>query len=98
MVQEGSTPADVDLALLHTVRPNWGILGLVDFCGLELMTTISDLLWNHLKTQRYRPCPLMKKMLELGWGGKAAGRGFYCYDVPPADSTEPLEALERQKK
>lgn len=79
LVQEGSCPEDVDLAVLQTVRPNWGPLALIDFCGVDLMMTISDLLWRNLKTERYRPSPLMSKMIELGWLGQKSGKGFYEY-------------------
>jgi 3-hydroxybutyryl-CoA dehydrogenase len=79
-VMEGvATPAAVDevfkLGMAHPMGP----LTLADFIGLDVCLDIMRVLHQGLGDPKYRPCPLLIKMVDAGWLGKKSGRGFYQY-------------------
>jgi len=79
-VMEGvATPEAVDevfkLGMAHPMGP----LTLADFIGLDVCLDIMRVLHNGLGDPKYRPCPLLIKMVDAGRLGKKAGRGFYKY-------------------
>src|SRR6202051_5164457 len=79
-VMEGVATADaVDevfkLGMAHPMGP----LTLADFIGLDVCLDIMRVLHNGLGDPKYRPCPLLVKMVDAGWNGKKSGRGFYKY-------------------
>jgi 3-hydroxybutyryl-CoA dehydrogenase len=79
-VMEGvATPQAVDevfkLGMAHPMGP----LTLADFIGLDVCLDIMRVLHEGLGDSKYRPCPLLIKMVDAGWLGKKAGRGFYQY-------------------
>lgn len=79
-VMEGvATPEAVDevfkLGMAHPMGP----LTLADFIGLDVCLDIMRVLQNGLGDPKYRPCPLLIKMVDAGWLGKKSGRGFYKY-------------------
>jgi 3-hydroxybutyryl-CoA dehydrogenase len=79
-VMEGvATPAAVDevfkLGMAHPMGP----LTLADFIGLDVCLDIMRVLQDGLGDPKYRPCPLLIKMVDAGWLGKKSGRGFYTY-------------------
>jgi 3-hydroxybutyryl-CoA dehydrogenase len=79
-VMEGvATPQAVDevfkLGMAHPMGP----LTLADFIGLDVCLDIMRVLHEGLGDAKYRPCPLLIKMVDAGWLGKKAGRGFYQY-------------------
>ncbi len=79
-VMEGvSTPEAVDevfkLGMAHPMGP----LTLADFIGLDVCLDIMRVLQDGLGDPKYRPCPLLIKMVDAGWLGKKSGRGFYKY-------------------
>jgi 3-hydroxybutyryl-CoA dehydrogenase len=79
-VMEGvATPEAVDevfkLGMAHPMGP----LTLADFIGLDVCLDIMRVLHNGLGDPKYRPCPLLIKMVDAGWLGKKSGRGFYKY-------------------
>jgi 3-hydroxybutyryl-CoA dehydrogenase len=79
-VMEGvATPEAVDevfrLGMAHPMGP----LTLADFIGLDVCLDIMRVLHHGLGDPKYRPCPLLIKMVDAGWLGKKSGRGFYKY-------------------
>jgi 3-hydroxybutyryl-CoA dehydrogenase len=79
-VMEGvATPEAVDevfrLGMAHPMGP----LTLADFIGLDVCLDILHVLHSGLGDPKYRPCPLLIKMVDAGWLGRKSGRGFYQY-------------------
>jgi 3-hydroxybutyryl-CoA dehydrogenase len=79
-VMEGvATPAAVDevfkLGMAHPMGP----LSLADFIGLDVCLDIMRVMQEGLGDPKYRPCPLLIRMVDAGWLGRKSGRGFYQY-------------------
>jgi 3-hydroxybutyryl-CoA dehydrogenase len=79
-VMEGVATAEaVDeifkLGMAHPMGP----LTLADFIGLDVCLDIMRVLEEGLGDPKYRPCPLLIRMVDAGWLGRKSGRGFYQY-------------------
>ena len=79
-VMEGvAAPEAVDevfkLGMAHPMGP----LTLADFIGLDVCLDIMRVMQSGLGDPKYRPCPLLIKMVDAGWLGRKSGRGFYRY-------------------
>jgi 3-hydroxybutyryl-CoA dehydrogenase len=79
-VLEGvATPEAIDevfkLGMAHPMGP----LALADFIGLDVCLDIMRVLQEGFGDPKYRPCPLLIKMVDAGWLGKKSGQGFYKY-------------------
>jgi 3-hydroxybutyryl-CoA dehydrogenase len=80
-VMEGvATPEAIDevfkLGMAHPMGP----LTLADFIGLDVCLDIMRVLQTGLGDPKYRPCPLLIRMVDAGWLGRKNGRGFYKYE------------------
>ncbi len=64
------------LGMAHPMGP----LTLADFIGLDVCLSILEVLQDGFGDPKYRPCPLLRKMVDAGHLGRKTGRGFYVYD------------------
>ena len=77
-----ATPDAVDTIMKLGMNHPMGPLTLADFIGLDTCVAILKVFHRGLGDDKYRPCPLLVQMVDAGWVGKKAGRGFYRYAGP----------------
>jgi 3-hydroxybutyryl-CoA dehydrogenase len=79
-VMEGvATPEAVDQVFQLGMAHPMGPLALADFIGLDVCLDIMRVMVEGLGDPKYRPCPLLIRMVDAGWLGRKSGRGFYQY-------------------
>jgi len=80
-VMEGvATPEAVDQVFKLGMAHPMGPLTLADFIGLDVCVDILRVLQEGFGDPKYRPCPLLVRMVDAGWLGRKSGRGFYTYE------------------
>ncbi|HZY61222.1 MAG TPA: 3-hydroxybutyryl-CoA dehydrogenase [Edaphobacter sp.] len=79
-VMEGVATAEaVDQVFVLGMAHPMGPLTLADFIGLDVCLDIMRVLHEAIGDPKYRPCPLLVRMVDAGWLGRKSGRGFYVY-------------------
>ena len=79
-VMEGvGTPEAIDTVMKLGMNHPMGPLTLADFIGLDVCLAILNVLHDGLGDPKYRPCPLLRRMVAAGQLGRKSGRGFYQY-------------------
>jgi len=80
-VMEGvASVEDIDTVMKLGMNHPMGPLTLADFIGLDVCLNIMEVLHGELGDDKYRPCPLLRRMVTAGKLGRKAGAGFYTYD------------------
>jgi 3-hydroxybutyryl-CoA dehydrogenase len=74
-----ATPDAIDQVMKLGMNHPMGPLTLADFIGLDVCLAILNVLHDGLGDPKYRPCPLLRRMVAAGWLGRKSGRGFYTY-------------------
>ncbi len=72
--------AEIDEAMKLGAAHPMGPLALADLIGLDTCLSIMQVLNEGFSDSKYRPCPLLKQMVDAGYLGRKTGRGFYQYD------------------
>jgi len=79
-VMEGvGTPDAIDAVMKLGMNHPMGPLALADFIGLDVCLAIMTVLYEGFGDPKYRPCPLLRRMVTAGQLGRKSGRGFYAY-------------------
>jgi 3-hydroxybutyryl-CoA dehydrogenase len=79
-VMEGvAAPEAVDAIMKLGMNHPMGPLELADFIGLDVCVDVLEVLCEGFRDPKFRPCPLLRKMVAAGWLGRKSGRGFYNY-------------------
>jgi len=75
------TRDDIDTVMTLGMRHPMGPLALADFIGLDTCLSILEILQEGFGDPKYRPCPLLRRLVDAGHLGRKSGRGFYDYSL-----------------
>ena len=79
-LQDGTGTAEsIDSVMKLGMNHPMGPLELADLIGLDVSLNILKVLYDGFNDSKYRPCPLLKKMVQAGYLGRKSGKGFYDY-------------------
>ena len=76
------SPSDIDVAMQNGAGMKSGPLHTADLVGHDVNLAIMETLYRETGDPKYRPHPLLRKMVRAGWLGQKTGKGFFTYDGP----------------
>jgi 3-hydroxybutyryl-CoA dehydrogenase len=79
-VRDGMLPEDIDKGMTLGCNMPMGPLALADFVGLDIVYSVLTILYDGYGEHKFKPCPILKNMVDAGYLGKKTGKGFYTYD------------------
>ncbi|OGU46427.1 MAG: 3-hydroxybutyryl-CoA dehydrogenase [Ignavibacteria bacterium GWB2_36_8] len=79
LMENVASAEDIDAVMKLGMSHPMGPLTLADFIGLDVCLAILNVLYDGFNDPKYRPCPLLKKMVAAGKLGRKSGEGFYKY-------------------
>ncbi|MFD4704928.1 3-hydroxyacyl-CoA dehydrogenase family protein [Gottfriedia sp. NPDC058432] len=79
LVMEGNEVEEIDKGMMLGANHPIGPLRLSDYVGIDVLLFTLESLYEGFNDSKYRPCPLLKRMVEAGHLGKKSGKGFYKY-------------------
>lgn len=79
LVMEGNDPEEIDRGMVLGTNHPIGPLKLSDMVGIDVVLFTLESLYEGFNDSKYRPCPLLKRMVESGNLGRKSGKGFYKY-------------------
>ncbi|WP_068673246.1 3-hydroxyacyl-CoA dehydrogenase family protein [Oceanobacillus sp. Castelsardo] len=81
LVMEGNSPEEIDRGMMLGANHPIGPLKLADMVGIDVLLNTLESMYDGFDDSKYRPCPLLKRMVEAGHYGKKSGKGFYEYET-----------------
>jgi 3-hydroxybutyryl-CoA dehydrogenase len=81
LYQGVSSKEEIDTAMKLGMNHPMGPLELADFIGLDVVLSMQQALYNGFQEPKYRPCPLLLSLVEVGHLGRKTGKGFFGYNA-----------------